>query len=116
MAVRGTASHGPRPQILGRPQAPVSVARANRRSASGSLDDVPYRLRLPSCPADRPRDLWVNVKDHWYQPFQRAKGRIAAALMGLILSSVGWAITDVRPPPQQPVPLERGVSNGVMAA
>ena len=37
---------------------PPPVARANRRSASGSLDDVSHRLRLPSCPADRPRDLY----------------------------------------------------------
>ncbi len=56
MAVRRTASRGRRgPKALG-----------NRRSgrageppgASGSLADAPHRLRLPSGPADRPRDLY----------------------------------------------------------
>ncbi len=42
-------------------EAAVPVARANRRSASGSLDDAPHRLRLPSCPADRPRDLYGSI-------------------------------------------------------
>ncbi len=39
----------------------VPVARANRRRASGSLADVPHRLRLPSYPADRPRDLYGSL-------------------------------------------------------
>jgi hypothetical protein len=29
--------------------------------ASGNLDDAPHRLRLPSCPADRPRDLYGSL-------------------------------------------------------
>ncbi len=29
--------------------------------ASESLDDAPHRLRLPSCPADRPRDLYGSL-------------------------------------------------------
>ncbi len=38
-------------------EAAVPVAWANRRRASESLADVPHRPRLPSYPADRPRDL-----------------------------------------------------------
>ncbi len=39
----------------------VPVAPANRRRASESLDDAPHRPRLPSCPADRPRDLYGSL-------------------------------------------------------
>ena len=42
-------------------EAAVPVARANRRRASESLDDVPHRPRLPSYPADRPRDLYGSL-------------------------------------------------------
>ncbi len=46
-------------------EAAVPVARANRQWApvgtSGSLDDVPHRLRPPSCPAERPRDLYGSI-------------------------------------------------------
>ena len=41
--------------------AAVPVAWANRRRASGSLDDAPHRLRPPFCPADRPRDLYGSL-------------------------------------------------------
>ncbi len=58
-AWRGGAGHreprGTPPESLGKPP---SVARANRRRASESFDDVPHRLRLPSYPADRLRDLY----------------------------------------------------------
>ncbi len=64
VAVRGTASRAGR-----RPKAPVhkigeaAFGRAGEPArgapaASGSLADVPHRPRLPSCPADRPRDLY----------------------------------------------------------
>ncbi|MCH8002848.1 MAG: hypothetical protein IIA34_14485 [Proteobacteria bacterium] len=39
----------------------VRVARANRRRASESLDDALHRPRLPSYPADRPRDLYGSL-------------------------------------------------------
>ncbi len=43
----------------------VPVARANRQGAygrvSGSLEVAPHRLRPPSCPADRPRDLYGSI-------------------------------------------------------
>ncbi len=47
-------------------EAAVPVARANRQraelvGASESLDDVPHRPRLPSYPADRPRDLYGSL-------------------------------------------------------
>ncbi len=42
-------------------EAAVPVAQANRRRASGSLDDVPHRLRLPSYPADRLHDLYGSL-------------------------------------------------------
>ncbi len=42
-------------------EAAVPVARANRRIASVSLDDAPHRPRLPSCPSDRPRDLYGSI-------------------------------------------------------
>jgi len=42
-------------------EAAVPVAQANRRRASESLADVPHRLRLPSCPADRPHDLYGSI-------------------------------------------------------
>ena len=42
-------------------EAAVPVARANRRRASGSLDDAPHRPQLPSYPADRPRDLYGSL-------------------------------------------------------
>ncbi len=38
-------------------EAAAPVARANRRRASESLDDVPHRRQLSSYPADRPHDL-----------------------------------------------------------
>ena len=41
--------------------AAVPVAWANRRRASGSLDDAPHRLRPPFCPAYRPRDLYGSL-------------------------------------------------------
>ncbi len=56
MAVRGTASRARR-----RPKA-LRSRRSGRvgepPGASGSLADVPHRPRLPSCPTDRPRDLY----------------------------------------------------------
>ena len=42
-------------------EAAVPVARANRRRASGNLDDARHRRRLPSCPAHRPRDLYGSI-------------------------------------------------------
>ncbi len=42
-------------------EAVVPVARAKPRMASESLDDAPHRRRLPSCPADRPRDLYGSL-------------------------------------------------------
>ncbi len=46
-------------------EAAVPVARANRRRASESLDDVPQDPRLPSYPpagpTDRPRDLYGSI-------------------------------------------------------
>ncbi len=42
-------------------EAATPVARANRRRASESLDDIPHRLRLPSYPADRPHDLYGSL-------------------------------------------------------
>ena len=43
------------------PGKPPPVARANRRRASESLDDVPHRPRLPSYPADRLPDLYGSL-------------------------------------------------------
>ena len=42
-------------------EAAVPVAWANRRSASAALADAPHRLRPPSCPADRPGDLYGSL-------------------------------------------------------
>ena len=58
--------------------AAVPVAWANRRRASGSLDDAPHRLRPPFCPADRPRDLYGSL----------------SALLGISRSRGQPAITD----------------------
>ncbi len=41
--------------------AAVPVAWAKRRRVSESLADVPHRPRLPSYPADRPRDLYGSL-------------------------------------------------------
>ena len=50
-------------------EAATPVARANRRRASESLDDIPHRLQLPSYPADRPHDLYgVIISEIWYYP------------------------------------------------
>ncbi len=69
MAMRDIGSHAPRLKAVGRPK-----ALGNRRSgragepaagesvgASESLDDVPQDPRLPSYPADRPRDLYESL-------------------------------------------------------
>ncbi len=56
----------PSPQALGKPP---PVGQANRQwasvRASESLDDVPHRPRLPSCPplgpTDRQRDLYGSI-------------------------------------------------------
>ncbi len=64
MAVRGTASHAGRC-----PKSPVHKIWGSRRSgrlgeppgASEGLDDAPHRLRPPSCPADRPGDLYGSI-------------------------------------------------------
>ncbi len=58
-AWRGDAgtSQGARAAVRKPWEAAVPVAWANRRRASESLADVPHRPRLPSYPADRPRDL-----------------------------------------------------------
>ncbi len=69
MAVPSTASRGSSLKAMGGPKAPVLKHGGGRRSgrlgeppgASGSLDDVPHRLRLPSCPADRPGDLYGSL-------------------------------------------------------
>ncbi len=42
-------------------EAAAPVARANRRRASAGLADAPHRLRPPSYPADRPRDLYGPI-------------------------------------------------------
>ena len=55
----GTPPESPQSGSMG--EAAVPVAWANRRSASGSLDDVPHRPRLPSCPADSPGDLYGSL-------------------------------------------------------
>ncbi len=56
-----SAARGRKPWPTRFGEAATPVARANRQrapvGASGSLDDIPHRLRLPSCPADRPRNL-----------------------------------------------------------
>ena len=53
----------PRPTRLG--ETAVPVGQANRRRASGSLDDVPHRLRLPCYPpvgpCDRLPDLYGSL-------------------------------------------------------
>ncbi len=76
MAMRDLASHAPRLKAMGRPK-----ALGNRRSgragepaagesarASGSLDDVPHRPRLPFYPpvgpTDRLRDLYGSLSTH----------------------------------------------------
>ena len=78
MAMRDIGSHAPHLKAMGRPKAPVHKIWGNRRSgragepavgesvrASESLDDVPHRLRLPSCPpvgpADRLHDLYGSL-------------------------------------------------------
>ncbi len=45
----------------GFPRFSARSAWANRRRASESLADVPHRPRLPSYPADRPRDLYGSL-------------------------------------------------------
>ncbi len=50
-----------KPQSTRFGEAAVPVARANRRRASESRDDVPHRPRRPSYPADRPRDLYESL-------------------------------------------------------
>ncbi len=67
--MRDIGSHAPHLKVMRSPK-----ALGNRRSgragepavgdsvgASESLDDVPHRLRLPSYPADRLRDLYGSL-------------------------------------------------------
>ena len=67
-AWRGDAGHREPGDAARKPWAAVvPVAWANRRRASGSLDDAPHRLRPPFCPADRPRDLYGSlISAPWY--------------------------------------------------
>ncbi len=69
MAMRDIGSRAPHLITMGRPKALGSrgSGRAGEPAvgesvrASGSLADVPHRPRLPSYPADRPRDLYESL-------------------------------------------------------
>ncbi len=69
MAMRDIGSHAPHLKAMGSPKA-LGGHRSGRAGepavgesvrASESLADVPHRLRLPSYPADRPRDLYESL-------------------------------------------------------
>ncbi len=66
-----------------------SVAQANRRRASESLDDVPHRPRLPSYPADRLRDLYESLS---------ALLGMTPAVLGMMRIGVRTAPGDVPAP------------------
>ena len=69
MAMRDIGSHARRLKVMRRPKA-LGSRRSGRAGepavgesvrASESLDDARHRPRLPSCPADRPRDLYGSL-------------------------------------------------------